>query len=109
VDRDPSASVPIENIEGGIQGSVACFADVTIDNPNVWFELGYAMLFVLRSRYALSADRRGNAFRLTFSIERLSDTTKSLPVISLRFISDLSYRRKRSNDRKNRQRAKRHC
>src|SRR6516165_4601685 len=72
VDRDPSASVPIENIEGGIQGSVACFADVTIDNPNVWFELGYAMLFVLRSRYALSADRRGNAFRLTFSIERLS-------------------------------------
>lgn len=43
VDRDPGASVPIENIESGIRGSVACFADITIDNPNVWFELGYAI------------------------------------------------------------------
>jgi hypothetical protein len=38
VDRDPTASIPIESIEAGIVGSVACFADVTIDNPNVWFE-----------------------------------------------------------------------
>jgi len=43
VDRDPSAAIPIENIESGIRDSVVCFADISIDNPNVWFELGYAI------------------------------------------------------------------
>lgn len=43
VDRDPSASIPITNIETGIRESVACFADISKDNPNVWFELGYAI------------------------------------------------------------------
>ncbi|SED42334.1 hypothetical protein SAMN05444161_3173 [Rhizobiales bacterium GAS191] len=43
VDRDPSASIPIANIESGIRESAACFADISIDNPNVWFELGYAI------------------------------------------------------------------
>jgi len=43
VDRDPGASIPIQSIESGINSSIACFADVTIDNPNVWFELGYAI------------------------------------------------------------------
>jgi predicted transcriptional regulator len=43
VDRDPSASIPIANIQDGIKDSAACFADITKDNPNVWFELGYAI------------------------------------------------------------------
>ncbi len=43
VDRDPSASIPIANIETGIKDSDVCFADISIDNPNVWFELGYAI------------------------------------------------------------------
>jgi hypothetical protein len=43
VDRDPSATILIDNIENGIRDSVACFADITTDNPNVWFELGYAI------------------------------------------------------------------
>jgi hypothetical protein len=43
VDRDPGASIPIEEIETGIRQSAICFADVTLDNPNVWFELGYAI------------------------------------------------------------------
>lgn len=43
VDRDPSSSIPIEDIERGIRDSALCFADVTLDNPNVWFELGYAL------------------------------------------------------------------
>jgi hypothetical protein len=43
VDKDHSASIPIDSIESGIINSVACLADVTIDNPNVWFELGYAI------------------------------------------------------------------
>ncbi|MCK4578284.1 MAG: hypothetical protein KAU50_05810, partial [Candidatus Marinimicrobia bacterium] len=43
VDRDPSASVPIEQIEAGIRAASVCLADITEDNPNVWFELGYAI------------------------------------------------------------------
>jgi hypothetical protein len=43
VDRDPSVRVPIESIHTGINDSVACLADITMDNPNVWYELGYAL------------------------------------------------------------------
>lgn len=43
VDRDPSASIPIDQIESGIRAASVCLADITEDNPNVWFELGYAI------------------------------------------------------------------
>jgi len=43
VDRDPSVAIPIENIEDGIRQADACLADISTMNPNVWFELGYAI------------------------------------------------------------------
>jgi len=43
VDRDPSATIPIEQIEDGIRRADACLADVSTNNPNVWFELGFAI------------------------------------------------------------------
>jgi hypothetical protein len=43
VDRDPSASIPIETIEQRISESEACLAEISEDNPNVWYELGYAI------------------------------------------------------------------
>jgi hypothetical protein len=43
VDNDPGVSVPIDEIENGIRKAVVCLADITLDNPNVWFELGYAL------------------------------------------------------------------
>lgn len=43
VDQDPSASIPIEDIEKHISEATACFAEISEDNPNVWFELGYAI------------------------------------------------------------------
>jgi hypothetical protein len=42
VDRDPSVTVPIEQIEEGIKSAKICFAEITLDNPNVWYELGFA-------------------------------------------------------------------
>lgn len=42
VDKDPSVSVPIDAIEDGIRQASVCLADITADNPNVWYELGYA-------------------------------------------------------------------
>jgi nucleoside 2-deoxyribosyltransferase len=43
VDRDPNVSIPIDELERGIQDSAVCLAEITSDNPNVWFELGYAI------------------------------------------------------------------
>lgn len=42
VDNDSSVLVPIESIEKGIRQAVICLADITTDNPNVWYELGFA-------------------------------------------------------------------
>lgn len=43
VDQDPKVSIPIQDIEQGIRDSKICLAEITDDNPNVWFELGYAI------------------------------------------------------------------
>lgn len=42
VDLDPGVKVPIEDIESKIKDSIICFADISKDNPNVWYELGYS-------------------------------------------------------------------
>jgi nucleoside 2-deoxyribosyltransferase len=43
VDQDPKVSIPIQDIEAGIRSAQVCLADITHDNPNVWFELGFAI------------------------------------------------------------------
>ncbi|MFI5090903.1 MAG: hypothetical protein ACHP7P_12665 [Terriglobales bacterium] len=43
VDRDPSVNDLLEGIKSGIAESTAFLADITTDNPNVWYELGFAM------------------------------------------------------------------
>lgn len=42
VDYDPSVEIPIDAIEDGIRESSIVLADITVDNPNVWYELGFA-------------------------------------------------------------------
>lgn len=61
VDRDPGVSVPIEQIEAGIQRAGLCFAEITMDNPNVWFELGYAIA-ASREVVLVCADERKTHF-----------------------------------------------
>jgi len=43
VDQDPKVVIPIQEIENGIRDAQLCLADITLDNPNIWFELGYAI------------------------------------------------------------------
>lgn len=43
IDQDPAVSIPINDIEKGIRDSSICLADISTDNPNVWFELGFAI------------------------------------------------------------------
>lgn len=58
VDRDPAASIPIEAIEAGLRDAEACVADVSLDNPNVWFELGYAIALGVPLVLICEASRR---------------------------------------------------
>ena len=43
VDQDPSASIPMEEVEKRIHEADVCLADISESNPNVWFELGFAI------------------------------------------------------------------
>ena len=43
IDRDANAVILIDDIETGIRGADICFADITTDNANVWYELGFAL------------------------------------------------------------------
>lgn len=42
-DKDPKASIPIERIADQINQCTAFFVDISLDNPNVWWEYGYAV------------------------------------------------------------------
>ena len=57
VDLDPSVSVPIDSIEAGIQSAELCLADISLDNPNVWFEVGYAIAAGKEVVFICSEDR----------------------------------------------------
>ena len=43
VDRDPQAVIPIETLHAEIKSATVCVADITTRNPNVMYELGYAV------------------------------------------------------------------
>lgn len=43
VDEDCASVIPIESIHTKIKESSVCIAEITTDNPNVWYELGYAL------------------------------------------------------------------
>lgn len=43
VDRDPAAFIPVADIEDGIRRADVCLADISLPNPNVWFEVGYSI------------------------------------------------------------------
>ena len=43
VDRDAGAEIPIDTLHEEIRRSLVCLADITPDNPNVWYELSFAV------------------------------------------------------------------
>jgi hypothetical protein len=62
VDYDPAVEVPIEAIEQGIRKAALCFADITTDNPNVWYELGFAYAAGTPVVMVCSKERSGRRF-----------------------------------------------
>jgi nucleoside 2-deoxyribosyltransferase len=43
VDEDPGTTVLIDDIEKGIREAEICLADITTNNPNIWYEVGFAL------------------------------------------------------------------
>ena len=60
VDKDPRVSIPINEIETGIRNAQICFAEITTDNPNVWFELGFAIAASKEVVLVCSEDRKSD-------------------------------------------------
>jgi hypothetical protein len=69
VDQDPGVSVPIDDIESGIRNAQLCFAEITTDNPNVWFELGFAIAASKEVVLVCSEDRKT---RFPFDVQHRS-------------------------------------
>lgn len=61
VDRDPSVSIPIKEIENEIRRSDICLAEISTNNPNVWFELGFAIA-VPKEIVLICSDQRKSKF-----------------------------------------------
>ena len=61
VDKDPGVNIPIDDIERGIRDAAVCFAEISTDNPNVWFELGYAIA-ARKSVVLICSDERKTDF-----------------------------------------------
>jgi hypothetical protein len=59
VDEDRRADVLITSIEDGIRSASVCLADITMDNPNVWFELGFALAVKRPVAMVCSNERTG--------------------------------------------------
>jgi hypothetical protein len=62
VDKDLSVRIPIDEIEKQISESAICFAEITTDNPNVWYELGFAFACKKDVVMVCSSDERKGLF-----------------------------------------------
>ena len=94
VDHDPATSIPIESIEQGIKSSPIVFADITLDNPNVWFELGYAISSGRELCLVCSSERTGtfpfdiqHRSVIKYSTESQSDFAKLQTSITRRLVA----------------------
>ena len=58
VDKDPAVRIPIDDIHEGIKQAKICFAEITTDNPNVWYELGFAFASSRDVVMVCSAERK---------------------------------------------------
>lgn len=67
VDRDPKVEIPIEAIEDGIRNGSVCLADITTDNPNVWYELGFA--FAAGRPVVMVCSRERSSAKFPFDIQ----------------------------------------
>jgi hypothetical protein len=59
VDQDPNSQIPISDIDYQIRISELCLAEITENNPNVWFEIGLAIAYKKEIVLICSKERTG--------------------------------------------------
>ena len=62
----PGVNVITEDIEKGIRASFLCFADISEDNPNVWYELGFA--YACGKQVVMVCDKAKRPGQLPFDV-----------------------------------------
>ncbi len=80
VDHDPSVSTPIDSIHDGIKNSAICLVDITLDKPNVWYELGYALASD-KPVVLLCSTERGDT-KYPFDVQHLNITSYTLAALA---------------------------
>lgn len=75
VDQDSSATVLVEAIERNIKRAAVCLADITEDNPNVWYELGFAYAAGRPVVMVCCDDRQKTGKRFPFDIQHRAVVT----------------------------------
>jgi nucleoside 2-deoxyribosyltransferase len=83
VDQDPKVNIPIQEIEAGIRDAHVCLADITRDNPNVWFELGFAI--ACKKQVVLVCSDERTATHFPFDVQH-----RSIVRYSTKSVSDYS-------------------
>ena len=95
VDMDPGVSTPIECIEEGIRSSAICLADITTDNPNVWYELGFAFAAGKPVVMVCSEERTGKKYPfdiqhrsiIPYQLDSISDFSSLQESIKLKLVA----------------------
>jgi hypothetical protein len=59
VDMDAGSQIPIDDIDYQIRMSDLCLAEITENNPNVWFEIGLAIAYKKEIIFVCSKEREG--------------------------------------------------
>ena len=67
VDHDPYVEIAVSAIEEKIRDATVVVAEISVDNPNVWFELGYAMALEKKIIMLCDANSRLNGFPFDIS------------------------------------------
>ena len=99
IDKDSSVRKVVDDIENKIRNSQIRFADISTDNPNVWYELGYA--YASGKDVVMVCDNSRNKFPfdiqhrsiIPYKTESASDFTELSGKITERIKSYLSTKR----------------
>lgn len=92
VDQDPAVDVPIDAIEKGIRASAVCLADITTDNPNVWYELGFAFASGRPVVMVCSDERTGKKYPFDIQHRTIIPYKAHSPSDFVKLKSDISSR-----------------
>jgi hypothetical protein len=79
VDRDDGAVIPIDTLHDEIRSAAICFADISTRNPNVMYELGYA---IASGKEVIIICAANQAERFPFDIQHRGIITYTLDSVS---------------------------